>query len=175
MPQLKRIALATSLAAVGMVGVVAGLQVGVTTAQQPAGASTTTPSGTPPATAAATPSAATKAPAPGAPPAPSSAPPPPAVTISLPVQRKVIEWDEYTGRFDAVASVDIRARVSGYLNEVHFQDGQIVKKGDILYSIDPRPFEAALGQAKAELAQATTKAQNSELDVERGLRTETRQ
>jgi RND family efflux transporter MFP subunit len=90
------------------------------------------------------------------------------VTVSKPVQRRVTEWDEYTGRFDAVSAVDIRARVSGYLNEVHFQDGQLVKKGDPLYSIDARPFERALDQSKAELAQASTKVENSSLDVERG-------
>ncbi len=84
------------------------------------------------------------------------------------MQRKITEWDEYTGRFDAVSAVEIRARVSGYLNEVHFQDGQVVKKGDPLYSIDSRPFERALDQAKAELAQASTKVENSSLDVERG-------
>ena len=94
--------------------------------------------------------------------------PPPSVTVSIPVQRSIVEWDEYTGRFDAVDSVDIRARISGYLNEVHFKDGQIVKKGDILYSIDPRPFERALDQAKAEHAQASTKAENATLDVDRG-------
>lgn len=92
----------------------------------------------------------------------------PSVTTAKPVVKPIVEWDEYTGRFDAVETVDIRARVSGYLNEVHFKDGQIVKKGDLLYSIDPRPFERALEQAKAELAQASTKAENSTLDVERG-------
>lgn len=93
---------------------------------------------------------------------------PPAVTTSRPVVKPIVEWDEYTGRFDAVETVEIRARVSGYLNEVHFKDGQIVKKGDLLYTIDPRPFERALEQAKAELAQASTKAENTTLDVERG-------
>jgi multidrug efflux system membrane fusion protein len=82
--------------------------------------------------------------------------------------RKIVEWDEYTGRFDAISSIDIRARVSGYLNDVHFQDGQRVKKGDLLYTIDPRPFERAVDQAKAELAQAQTRAENTSLDVERG-------
>jgi RND family efflux transporter MFP subunit len=90
------------------------------------------------------------------------------VTVAKPLIKAIVEWDEYTGRFDAVESVDIRARVSGYLNEVNFKDGQIVKKGDPLYSIDPRPFERALEQAKAELAQATTKVENTALDVERG-------
>lgn len=93
---------------------------------------------------------------------------PPSVTAAKPVVKPIVEWDEYTGRFDAVETVEIRARVSGYLNEVHFKDGQIVKKGDLLYSIDPRPFERALEQAKAELAQASTKAENTTLDVERG-------
>jgi multidrug efflux system membrane fusion protein len=92
----------------------------------------------------------------------------PSVTASKPVVKAIVEWDEYTGRFDAVETVDVRARVSGYLNEVHFRDGQLIKKGDLLYSIDPRPFERALEQAKAELAQASTKAENTTLDVERG-------
>lgn len=92
----------------------------------------------------------------------------PSVTVSKPHTRKIIEWDEYTGRFDAVDTVDIRARVSGYLTEIHFKDGQQVKKGDLLYTIDPRPFQRALEQVQAELAQAKTKVENSTLDVERG-------
>lgn len=114
------------------------------------------PSGTPPAA---------KGGAAASPAAPQAAP---AVTVAKPLQRRVVEWDEYTGRFDAVESVDIRARVSGYLIEVHFRDGQHVDKGALLYTIDPRPFERALEQAKAELAQAQTKAENAMLDVERG-------
>jgi RND family efflux transporter MFP subunit len=93
---------------------------------------------------------------------------PPAVTTSKPVQRSIVEWDEYTGRFDAVESVDVRARVSGYLMEVHFKDGAFVKKGDLLYTIDARPFERAYDQANAELAQAKTKVENASLDVDRG-------
>src|SRR5262245_5799458 len=65
----------------------------------------------------------------------------PAVTVSTPLRREVVEWDEYTGRFDSMETVDIRARVSGYLIEVHFKDGQMVKQGDLLFVIDPRPFE----------------------------------
>jgi multidrug efflux system membrane fusion protein len=80
----------------------------------------------------------------------------------------MVEWDEYTGRFDAVQTVEIRARVSGYLNEVRFKDGQLVKHGDVLFAIDPRPFERALEQAKAELFAATTKVENANLDVARG-------
>ena len=95
-------------------------------------------------------------------------PPAPTVTVSKPAQRQIIEWDEYTGRFDAVQMVEMRARVSGYLNEVRFKDGQQVKQGDILFTIDPRPFERALEQARAELFAAKTKVDNANLDVARG-------
>ena len=67
---------------------------------------------------------------------------PPEITVSQPVLRKTIEWDEYTGRFDAVEAVDVRARVSGYLAKVNFTDGQEVKAGDLLFEIDPRPLRA---------------------------------
>ncbi len=96
------------------------------------------------------------------------APPPAVVTVSQPLVRELVEWDEYTARFDAMEAVDVRARVSGYLTAVGFKDGQAVKKGDLLYEIDPRPFERVLDQARAELAQAKTKTENSMLDVERG-------
>ena len=95
-------------------------------------------------------------------------PAPPAVTVSKPVQREIVEWDEYTGRFDSVETVEVRARVSGYLEETHFKDGQNVKQGDLLYVIDRRPFERALDQAQAELVAATTKVENANLDVVRG-------
>jgi RND family efflux transporter MFP subunit len=94
--------------------------------------------------------------------------PPPAVSVSQPVQRAIVEWDEYTGRFDATQTVEIRARVSGYLNEVRFKDGQEVAQGDVLFAIDPRPFERALEQARAELFAANTKVENAKLDVTRG-------
>jgi multidrug efflux system membrane fusion protein len=94
--------------------------------------------------------------------------PPSEVTVSRPISRNVIEWDEYTGRFDAVQSVDVRARVSGYLTEVKFTDGEDVKAGDLLFTIDPRPFERALDQAKAQLDQAKVSVSNAKLDVERG-------
>lgn len=93
---------------------------------------------------------------------------PPEVTVSQPMTRKIIEWDEYTGRFDAVESVEVRARVSGYLTKVNFTDGQEVKAGELLFEIDPRPFERALEQAKAELNQAEVSVGNASLDVERG-------
>lgn len=95
-------------------------------------------------------------------------PPLPVVSVSKPLQREIIEWDEYTGRFDAVETVEVRARVSGYLTEVHFKDGQMVATGDRLFLIDPRPFERTLEQAQAELLQARTKVTNANLDVVRG-------
>lgn len=93
---------------------------------------------------------------------------PPMVTVSKPIAREIVEWDEYTGRFDSVQTVEIRARVSGYLDEVHFTDGQNVARGDLLFVIDPRPFERTLEQAQAELLLAKTKVQNLTLDVVRG-------
>ncbi|HEY7552508.1 MAG TPA: efflux RND transporter periplasmic adaptor subunit, partial [Hyphomicrobiaceae bacterium] len=92
----------------------------------------------------------------------------PAVSVAQPVRREVVEWDEYTGRFDATETVEVRARVSGYLNEVRFKDGQEVVRGDVLFVIDPRPFERALQQARAELFAANTKVENANLDVARG-------
>lgn len=94
--------------------------------------------------------------------------PPPEVVLSQPVVRNIAEWDEYTGRFAAIEAVDIRARVNGYLDSVHFTEGETVAKGQLLYVIDPRPFERALAQAEAELAAAKVKVDNARLDVDRG-------
>ena len=94
--------------------------------------------------------------------------PPPVVTVSRPATREFIEWDDYTGRFDPVETVEVRARVAGYLDIVHFKDGQTVAKGDPLFNVDPRPYERAVEQARAEVAQAQTKIDNSNLDVVRG-------
>ncbi len=98
---------------------------------------------------------------------PAGAPPPPQLTVSQPVRRQITDTIVATGRFDATESVELRSRVSGYLNEVHFKDGQDVKTGDLLFVIDPRPLERALAQARAELAQAQTRISNSGLDVDR--------
>ncbi|MGH6816369.1 MAG: efflux RND transporter periplasmic adaptor subunit [Hyphomicrobiaceae bacterium] len=92
----------------------------------------------------------------------------PSVTVSRPLAREIVEWDEYTGRFEAVETVDVRARVSGYLMKVHFTDGQMVKKGDLLFTIDARSFERVLDQVQAELAQARTRAENAAKEVDRG-------
>lgn len=84
------------------------------------------------------------------------APPPPNVTVSLPLQRTITEWDDYTGRFEASQSVEIRPRVSGQLVGVHFREGEVVRKGQLLFTIDPRPFAAALDEARARAAAAST-------------------
>ncbi|HEY1582439.1 MAG TPA: efflux RND transporter periplasmic adaptor subunit [Chthoniobacterales bacterium] len=84
----------------------------------------------------------------------AAGPPPPAVTVVKAAQKEVTEWDEYTGRLAAVDEVEIRAQVSGYLESIHFKDGQIVKKGDLLFVIDPRPYQAVLDRANAQVQQA---------------------
>jgi len=98
----------------------------------------------------------------------ASAPPPPTVTVAIPVQRDIIDHDEYVGRFVAVDSVEVRARVSGYLESVHFNDGQIVKQGDLLFTIDKRPFQNALDQARANLTMARSNLTYTEADLARG-------
>jgi membrane fusion protein, multidrug efflux system len=87
------------------------------------------------------------------------APPPLPVTIAKPVQKDIIEWDEYTGRTDAVESVNITPRVSGYIDNITFKAGDLVNKGDLLFVIDPRPYQAALDQASAQLRQAQANQQ----------------
>lgn len=95
-------------------------------------------------------------------------PPPPQVTVAMPVRRMIADADEYVGRFVAVDSVEVRARVSGYLEAIHFTDGQMVKKGDILFTIDRRPFQAALDQANANLAQAKANLDYTATNLARG-------
>ena len=97
-----------------------------------------------------------------------AAPPPPKVTVALPVKRNVVDQDEYVGRFIAIDSVEIRARVSGYLDSIHFTDGQMVKQGDLLFTIDKRPFQNALDQARANLVQAKSNQAFTESDFTRG-------
>jgi RND family efflux transporter MFP subunit len=97
-----------------------------------------------------------------------TAPPePPRVTVAKPVPRQVADHDEYVGRFIAVDSVEVRARVSGYLDAIHFQDGQIVRKGDPLFTIDRRPFETTLAQAQASLDQAKANLAFADADLKR--------
>lgn len=95
------------------------------------------------------------------------APPPPPVTVATPVKRAIVDQDEYVGRFVAVNAVEIRGRVSGYLEKIHFTDGQLVKAGDLLFTIDQRPFEASLDQARADLARAKSQADLTTADLTR--------
>jgi RND family efflux transporter MFP subunit len=98
----------------------------------------------------------------------AGAPPPPAVTVAKPQKRTVVDYDEYVGRFVAINSVEIRARVSGYLDKLHFKDGQVVKQGDLLFTIDKRPFQNTLDQARANLLQAQSNLAFTESDYTRG-------
>jgi RND family efflux transporter MFP subunit len=95
-------------------------------------------------------------------------PPPPAVTVAEPVKRTVVDYDEYVGRFTAINSVEVRARVSGYLDKLHFKDGQLVKQGDLLFTVDKRPFQNTLDQARANLVQAQSNVAYTEADYTRG-------
>jgi RND family efflux transporter MFP subunit len=97
----------------------------------------------------------------------TAAPPPPEVTVARPVTKMLADEDEYVGRFVAVDSVEVRARVSGYLDAIHFQDGQMVKRGDLLFTIDRRPFQIALAQTQASLEQAKATLAFAESDLAR--------
>jgi RND family efflux transporter MFP subunit len=88
---------------------------------------------------------------------PPPAPPPPKVKVTQPVVRDTMEWDEFTARLEAVDSVEVRPRVSGYLQTVHFKDGALVKNGELLFTIDPRPYEAVARRTQAELSAAVSR------------------
>lgn len=93
--------------------------------------------------------------------------PPPKVTVAKPVVRQIVEQDQYTGRFDPIEFVEVRARVTGYLEKINFTDGQTVKKGDVLFVIDRRPYKAALEQAQATMTSAKARQSFSQTDLER--------
>jgi RND family efflux transporter MFP subunit len=95
------------------------------------------------------------------------APPPPAVAVARPLVHELVEWDEFTGRFEAVEAVEVRARVAGYLEKVHFKDGQLVQAGQLLFTIDQRPFQRALEQAQAAVESAQAGLQQAVLNLER--------
>ena len=95
---------------------------------------------------------------------------PPSVQVSKVLSKPITEFDEFTGRFEAVERVEVRPRVSGYVTSTHFEQGHEVKKGDILYVIDPRPYQAKLKQAQAELARARTQAALAQSERERATR-----
>jgi RND family efflux transporter MFP subunit len=98
-----------------------------------------------------------------------AAPAAPPVTVAQPVKRTVTDWDEFTGRFEAVEEVQIRARVGGFVTSVEFRDGAFVKAGDLLYVIDARPFEAVAEQAEGQLSDARAKAELAKRELDRGL------
>jgi len=98
-----------------------------------------------------------------------AAPAAPPVTVAQPVKRTVTDWDEFTGRFEAVEEVQVRARVGGFVTNVEFKDGDMVHAGDLLYIIDPLPFEAAAAQADGQLADARAKTELAKRELDRGL------
>lgn len=102
---------------------------------------------------------------PGSPGSPGG--PPPEVTVARPMIKPIVDWDDYSGRFEAVDTVDVRPRVSGYLQSINFRDGQFARKGDLLFIIDPRPFQAILAQAKADEARARATAEVAKTSFDR--------
>lgn len=103
-------------------------------------------------------------------PGPAMAPQAPPVTVANPESRQITDWDEYTGRIEAVNEVEVRARVSGYLESIHFKDGALVNKGDLLFVIDQRPYQAAMGRAKAAVDQALARLELTKNEYERAQR-----
>ena len=103
-------------------------------------------------------------------PSPAAAPTAPTVTVAAPIERNVNQWDDYVGRFEASRSVEVRPRVSGAIVAVHFTDGAIVRQGQLLFTIDPRPFAAALAEARAGVATAQSELALAETNLARGRR-----
>jgi RND family efflux transporter MFP subunit len=97
----------------------------------------------------------------------SSPPPPPEVLVSLPVTRQVKDYVDFPGRTEAVNSIEIRARVTGYLDKVHFQEGTDVEQGDLLFEIDPRPYKADLSRAEGNVLQSEGHLKRMEADYQR--------
>jgi RND family efflux transporter MFP subunit len=95
---------------------------------------------------------------------------PPTVSVIQPVEREVVEWDEYTGRLESPESVEVRARVNGYLDKVHFKEGKEVKRGDLLFTIDRRPYQAELDRVEAEHQRAESQAELAKNDAKRAKR-----
>ena len=97
----------------------------------------------------------------------AQAPPAPSVTVAVPLVQAVQDWDEFTGRFEATQSVEVRARVGGYISGVHFRDGDYVRRGQLLFTLDPRPAQAALASARAQLSQAQAQLTLAQSELER--------
>src|SRR5882724_564805 len=102
----------------------------------------------------------------GAPPPP----PPPGVTVAPVLERDINDWEEFTGRLQAVDAVEVRPRVTGYIEKVTFTEGAEVRKGDVLFAIDPRPYQAALAGAEADLARARTRSGLAKSELDRAER-----
>lgn len=90
------------------------------------------------------------------------------VDVASPLSAEVVDWDEFTGRFEAVERVELRARVSGYLQRIEFEDGQLVERSDVLFVVDPRPFEAAYARAQAERQAAVAEQTRAAAELARG-------
>jgi RND family efflux transporter MFP subunit len=103
-------------------------------------------------------------------PSPAAAPSAPVVTVAAPLQRELSLWDDYVGRFEASRSVEVRPRVSGQIVAIHFKDGEIVRKGQLLFTVDPRPFTAALAEARAGVATSQAELNLAELKLGRAHR-----
>jgi RND family efflux transporter MFP subunit len=101
----------------------------------------------------------------------SEPPPPPEalplVEVATPLSERVADWDDYSGRFEAVDAVEVRPRVSGAIDSVHFEDGQLVRQGDLLFVVDARPYAAELAHAKAQVAGARAQLANAEAELKR--------
>ena len=95
--------------------------------------------------------------------------PPPLVTVARPIAKTIDVWDEYTGRFEALKQVEVRARVSGTLDKINFADGQLVKEGDLLFIIDPRPYQIAVDSAKADVTRTQAQVTLAATDASRAL------
>ena len=103
-------------------------------------------------------------------PSTAAGPPVPTVTVAQPIERNVNQWDDYVGRFEASRSVEVRPRVSGQIVAVHFTDGAVVRQGQLLFTIDPRPFTAALAEARASVASAQSELSLAEINLGRAHR-----
>jgi RND family efflux transporter MFP subunit len=92
---------------------------------------------------------------------------PPTVMVARPVSKPIVDWNEFSGRFEPTASIEIRARVSGHLQSINFEDGQIVEAGQPLFVIDPRPYQAAVAEAEARLSSARAQVDLANIELQR--------
>ena len=95
-------------------------------------------------------------------------PPAPKVIVSNPIEKRIPRWDEFTGRFEPMEQVEVRPRVSGFIDKIHFKDGQIVHRDDVLFTIDPRPYQIAYDSSKADVTKAKAQVVFAFADFERG-------